>query len=63
MTVAEFKAALEATGIDPFEEIRFYDKDGNVQEVTLTQVGPTHSIIPSEPEDPAHLVCKLQMPG
>lgn len=63
MTVAEFKAQLEASAVDPFEEIKFFDKDGNAQVVTLVQIGQVQSLIPSQPADPAYLRLQLQMPS
>lgn len=63
MTVAEFKSLLEDAAVDPFGEIKFYDKDGNQQEATLTNYGPTTHISPSQPADPAYLKFQLQIPG
>lgn len=63
MTVGEFKAKLEDASIDPNEQIQFYDKDGNRQEVTLEHIGEIKSIIPATPADPAYVVCKLKQPG
>lgn len=63
MTVAEFKALLENPAVDPFGEIKFFDKDGNQQEMSLTNYGPVDHISPSQPEDPAYLKFQLQIPG
>lgn len=63
MTVAEFKAQLEDAAVDPFGEIKFYDKDGNVQECTLKVIGAEKNLIPAEPADPSYVKLQLQMPG
>lgn len=63
MTVAEFKAQLEDSSVDPFGEIKFYDKDGNIQECTLKVVGAVKSLIPAQPEDPSYVKLQLQIPG
>jgi hypothetical protein len=63
MTVAQFKAFLEDSSVDPFGEIQFYDKDGNRQEVTLKVVGATKSLSPAQPADPSYVKLQLQIPG
>lgn len=59
MTVAEFKAALDALP-DPFEEIKFFDNAGVQWSATLVQEGATQSIIPLQSVDPAYARFQLK---